>query len=101
MAHSRWGYSMKRSNPETVESEITALDEMDASALRLRWQAVYGRAAPQRIREVLLRKAIAYQLQVLAFGGLKPATVRRLAKIANALRESGSAASRAARQAAS
>jgi len=78
---------MKRPDPQTVERDIAALDEMDAPALRLRWQAVYGRPAPPRIREVLLRKAIAYQLQVLAFGGLKPATVRRLAKIADALRE--------------
>jgi len=78
---------MKRPDPETVESEIAALDEMEAPALRLRWQAVYGRPAPPRIREVLLRKAIAYRLQVLAFGGLKPATERRLAKIAASLRE--------------
>jgi len=78
---------MKRPDPQTVERDIAALDDMDAPALRLRWQAVYGRPAPPRIREVLLRKAIAYQLQVLAFGGLKRATVRRLAKIAAALRE--------------
>ena len=78
---------MKRPDPQTVERDIAALDDMDAPALRLRWQAVYGRPAPPRIREVLLRKAIAYHLQVLAFGGLKPATERRLAKIAASLHE--------------
>src|SRR4051794_25550298 len=54
--------------------------------LRQRWREVYGQEPPPRIRAVLLRRAIAYQLQVLAFGGLKPKTIRLLRKLATELR---------------
>ena len=78
---------MKRLSKEEVEREIADLDRLDTKALQQRWRDVYKREPPPRIRAVLLRRAIAYQLQVLAFGGLKPKTIRLLRRLAAELRE--------------
>jgi len=79
---------MKRPTKEEVEREIAALDGVEAPALRLRWRELYRRDPPPRIRAGLLRRGIAYQLQVLAFGGLKPQTIRLLRKLAAEFRAS-------------
>lgn len=78
---------MKRPTKEDVERETAELDQLDTKALQQRWREIYGREPPPRIRAVLLRRFIAYQLQVLAFGGLKPKTIRLLRKLAAELRE--------------
>lgn len=77
---------MKGPSREEVEREITALDALDTKALRERWASLYRRDPPPRIRAGLLRLGIAYRLQELAFGGLKPQTVRLLRKLAAELR---------------
>lgn len=77
---------MKRPSKDEVEREIAALDTLDTKALQVRWASLYRRDPPQRIRAGLLRLGIAYKLQELAFGGLKPQTVRLLRKLAAELR---------------
>ena len=57
------------------------------AALRERWSALYGNPAPRSLRRDLLVRAIAYQLQVKAFGGLSPVSKRLLREIAAAARE--------------
>ena len=78
---------MKRLTKEQVEREILALDTLETKALRLRWASLYKRDPPAKIRSGLLKLGIAYRLQELAFGGLKPKTVRLLRKLAAELRE--------------
>src|SRR3569833_506847 len=78
---------MKRPSKGELERQILELEQLDTKALQQRWREVYRREPPPRIRAVLLRRFIAYQLQVLAFGGLKPKTVRLLRKLATELRE--------------
>lgn len=78
---------MKCLTNEDVEHEIAELGRLDTKALQQRWRAVFRREPPPRIRAVLLRRFIAYQIQVMAFGGLKPKTIRLLRKLAAELRE--------------
>src|SRR5215218_8969087 len=49
--------------------------------------ALYGRRAPKFFRRKLLVRAVAYQMQVKAYGGLSEATKRRLREIAAAARD--------------
>ncbi len=77
---------MKRPSREEVEREIAALDTTDGKALRTRWQELYRTDPPPKFRARLLRLGIAYRLQELAFGGLKPQTIRLLRKLAAELR---------------
>lgn len=81
---------------EDVEREVAALDALDVPALQKRWHQLFGHAPPPRIRARLLRQAVAYKIQVQAFGGLKPKTIRRLRALAAELREKRNSASGAA-----
>ena len=47
------------------------------------WRALYGANPPKGISRPLLVRAVAYQMQVKRYGGLKPATARQLRAIAN------------------
>jgi hypothetical protein len=78
---------MTRFTKGEVEAEIATLAGLSLAALRERWQALYGNPAPPSLRRDLLIRAIAYQLQVKAFGGLSPVTKRVLCEIAAAARE--------------
>jgi hypothetical protein len=69
---------MKRPTAETVEREISALDTLDIKALQNRWRELFKIEPPRNIRSGFLRRAIAYRLQELVHGGLKPAARRQL-----------------------
>ncbi len=84
---------MARLTKEAVEAEIAGLAGLGLGALRERWSALYGTPAPRSLRRDLLVRAIAYQLQAKAFGGLSPVTKRLLREIAAAAREGRSDAS--------
>ena len=70
-----------------VEVEIARLPDLGLAELRARWQILYGRAAPKFFRRKLLVRAMAYQIQVKAYGGLPEATKQRLREIAAAARD--------------
>ena len=78
---------MARVTQQRVEAEITGLPNFSLQALRERWEALYGNPAPRSLRRDLLIRAVAYQLQVKAFGGLSARTKRKLREIAVAARE--------------
>jgi hypothetical protein len=63
------------------------LPDLSLADLRERWEALYDTPAPRSLRRDLLIRAIAYQLQVRAHGGLSAATKRKLHEIAAAVRE--------------
>lgn len=73
------------------ESELRAyldrLAKLGAPDLRAEWTRVYERPAPRRISKDLLIRGIAYRVQEQMYGGLKPATVKKLKEIAAALKE--------------
>lgn len=73
------------------QAQGNVADEANLSteALKQAWHDHYGLAPPKRISRDLLMRAAAYQRQVQLYGGLKPATQRRLARLAAQLRETG------------
>src|SRR4030088_2613439 len=69
-----------------LEAEIGRLPALSLLELRNRWKMLIGHSAPKSLRRNFLARAIAYQMQVEAYGGLSVGTKRRLPEIANALR---------------
>ncbi len=65
------------------EQEIDALADLPRPALVERWQALYRADPPKGISRPLLVRAIAYEMQAKRYGGLKPATDRRLRMYSN------------------
>ncbi|WP_373504889.1 DUF2924 domain-containing protein [Aestuariivirga sp.] len=53
-----------------LDKALTALEQLDASNMQIRWRELFGRNAPARLGADLLRRAIAHRLQELALGGL-------------------------------
>jgi Protein of unknown function (DUF2924) len=69
-----------------LETEIGRLPDLSLSELRDRWKTLFGHPAPKSLRRNFLARAVAYQMQVEAYGGLSAATKRRLREISNAAR---------------
>jgi Protein of unknown function (DUF2924) len=69
-----------------LEAEIGRLPDLSLEELRARWKALFGNPAPVSLRRRFLAHAIAYQLQVNAYGGLSASAKRRLREIAAAVR---------------
>jgi hypothetical protein len=67
---------------EKLAREIAGLTGLSIKELKDRWRTLYGIEPHQRISRELLTRAIAYRIQELALGGLKPSTRRLLERIA-------------------
>ena len=68
---------------------LARLPELALSELRQQWRTLYKfDASPHLSRELLLR-AVAYRLQEVALGGLRPARQRQLRQLAQQFRETG------------
>ena len=67
-----------------MENEIAALTDLNLGELRARWSALTGQPAPKSFRTKFLARAVAYQMQVKALGGLPDAAKARLREIAAA-----------------
>jgi hypothetical protein len=68
----------------SVLAQIGALKSMPAAGLKARWQELFDTEPPPYNRR-FLESRLAYRIQELAFGGLKPETVERLAALADGL----------------
>src|SRR5712692_8276703 len=75
-----------------LEAEIARLPDLGHDELRKRWKLLFGHAAPKSLRRKFMARAVAYQMQVEAYGGLSAATKRRLREIANAARNGDASA---------
>jgi hypothetical protein len=69
-----------------LEAEIGRLPDLSLRDLRHRWKTLFGHPAPKSLRRNFLARAVGYQMQVGAYGGLSVATKRRLREIATAVR---------------
>lgn len=78
---------------KSVLAQIGALKSMEAKALKARWRELFDTEPPPYNRR-FLESRLAYRVQELAFGGLKPETVERLAAFAEGV---GGKANRRAR----
>jgi hypothetical protein len=77
--------SPRERNDAVLEAEIARLPDLGHDELRRRWKLLFGHPAPKSLRRRFMARAIAYQMQVAAYGGLSTATKRRLREIANAI----------------
>jgi hypothetical protein len=68
----------------SVLAQIGALKSMPAAGLKIRWRELFDTEPPPYNRR-FLESRLAYRIQELAFGGLKPETVERLAALAEGL----------------
>ena len=68
---------------------LARLPELALSELRQQWRALYkSEASPHLSRELLLR-AVAYRMQEIALGGLRPEHQRQLRQFAQQFKETG------------
>ena len=80
---------------DSVLGQIAELKRMPIADLKAKWRELYGSAPPPYNRK-FLESRIGYRIQELAFGGLQPDTLRRLAALADELeRDDGSRKRRA------
>lgn len=63
--------------PDTVLRRLAALKTAPAADLQAQWRELFGKEAPPYNR-IFLQSRLAYRIQELAYGGLKPETLRRL-----------------------
>jgi hypothetical protein len=62
---------------DTLLARIAALKTLPVTELRRQWQQLFD-TPPPRYNRRFLESRLAYRLQELAYGGLKPATVAKL-----------------------
>jgi hypothetical protein len=73
----------------TCREALARLPELALSEFREQWPALYkSDASPHLSRELLLR-AVAYRMQEVALGGLRPERQRQLRQIAQQFNETG------------
>ena len=77
--------SRRERDEVALEAEIARLPDLGHEDLRKRWKLLFGRPAPKSLRRKFMVRAVAYQMQVAAYGGLSAATKRRLREIAMAV----------------
>jgi hypothetical protein len=70
---------------------LARLPKLDLGELRQQWRALYkAEASPHLSRELLLR-AVAYRMQEVALGGLRPGRRHQLLRIAQQFKQTGAA----------
>src|SRR6266513_2559132 len=71
------------------EEVLSRLPELDLRQLRELWCRYYKTAPPQRLSRELLMRAVAYRIQELASGELRPKLQRQLHQITLKLQQTG------------
>ena len=71
-------------SPGEIARQVRAISDLSREELIERWIAAHGRPPPKGASRRLLERAAAYHLQATAFGGLKPAAIRKLSRLAGA-----------------
>ena len=80
------------SNWHAVNKEaLSRLPTLDIGELRQQWRGLYKTQAPRHLSRGLLVQAVAYRLQELARGGLRPEPQRQLRRIAQEFKDIGAA----------
>ncbi len=62
---------------DTIPARLAALKTTPLPALKAQWRDLFGKEPPSNNRRYL-ESRLAYRIQELAYGGLKPETLRRL-----------------------
>jgi hypothetical protein len=86
--------AMAARHKEASREALSRLPKLDIRELREEWCRLYkADASPHLSRELLIR-AVAYRMQEVALGGLRPEPLRQLRQIAMELKQTGEAAKR-------
>ena len=88
---------MNRAIPDATacREALSRLTELNLGELRQQWRTLYkAEASPHLSRELLVR-AVAYRMQEVALGGLRPRRQRQLRQIAQQFKKTRAAAIRA------
>jgi len=68
---------------------LARLPELEPSELRLHWRALYKSDASRHLSRELLMRAVAYRMQEVVLGGLRPERERQLRQIGRQFAETG------------
>ena len=80
---------------DTVLARVAALKTLPITALKQQWRDLFDREPPPFNRRYI-ESRLAYRIQELAYGGLKPDTIRRLEALADELEQQGASSRRCA-----
>ncbi len=72
-----------------LAAKLNALEELDYQGLRDAWRRLYRVPPPAKVSRDLLLLGVGWRLQADVLGGLRPATKRRLASLAEAVERGG------------
>src|SRR4051812_30719856 len=70
--------------PPDILKRLAALERAPTADLKQQWQELFGKDSPAFSR-TYLQSRLAYRIQELAYGGLRPETVARLAGLGEKL----------------
>lgn len=73
---------------DTVLAQVAALKTAPIAALKQKWRDLFEREPPPYNRR-FLENRLAYRIQELAYGGLKPETIERLEALAEEIEGKG------------
>jgi hypothetical protein len=79
---------------DSIPARLAALKTMPTPELKTQWRELFDSEPPPFNRRYL-ESRLAYRIQELAYGGLKPETVRRLEELAEDLDDKGRGKARA------
>src|SRR3954466_9449263 len=75
---------------DPILGQLAALKTAPVGALKAKWRELFEREPPPFNRRYL-ESRLAYRIQELAYGGLKPDTIKRLQALADQLDQEGGA----------
>ena len=68
--------------PENVKDRLAVLPKMSNAQLHALWEKLFKQTPPRQVRRGLLIRILTYRIQEQAYGGLSPATRKRLGELA-------------------
>ncbi len=77
--------------PKASKEALSRLPKLDIHELREEWRVLYKTDASLHLSRELLVRAVAYRMQEIALGGLRPEPQRQLRQIAQELKQTGAA----------
>jgi hypothetical protein len=82
---------MSRAIPDATarREALSRLPTLDIGELRQEWRSLYKTQAPGNLSRELLVRAVAYRMQEVALGGLRPPRQRQLRQIAQQFKQTG------------
>src|SRR6202023_1101829 len=93
LSHRRPGAGMRRAIQDATacREALSRLPKLNLGGLRQQWRILYkAETSPHLSRELLVR-AVAYRMQEVALGGLRPGRQRQLRQIAQQFKQNGAA----------